>query len=196
MDETTFSEELRGVIPKRYQYTNISDYIDRKAKMFGSILEGISGVLVDEVYSIDTCSVSALRNYWMKLYGVKPSYVSTIDDTIHVLTDDEARIVVKLRAFASCWDGTTYQLNAFIPKLFKDRGNVFVTDEGSMKFMFYTFFFELPEWEKDLYTNYDILPRNAGVKSAVQYVTTEVFGFDKSELYPFNQRPFFPYSET
>lgn len=191
-DGVTFSEYLRGIVPKQYTFTNISDFIDRKAKLLDSKLNNISEALVDEIYNIDSCKVSVLRNYWGKLYNVPPTFknLSTGDD--HLLTDDEYRIAVKMAAFKSCWDGTTYQLNAFITKVFRDRGAVFASDIGGMDIT-YTFFFELPDWEFDFYSDYDILPRNAACGHTVTYVSKEVFGFKDSELYPFNQKPFMNY---
>lgn len=192
-DGVTFSNYLRDIVPKQYTYTNISDYIDRKGKLYDAKIGNAQNDLIDEVYNIDTCSVNALKYYWSKLYNVKPQYENINDGTVHILTDEELRVVVKLRAFASCWDGTTYTLNAFISKLFSDRGTVYVTDNGSMKYMIYTFFFSVPDWEKNLYENYDILPRCAGVQLEVRFIDFEVLGFYGSELYPLNQRPFFNY---
>lgn len=190
-DGLNYSTYLRGCVPKQYSFTNISDFIDRKGKFYDSFFDGLEGRLVDEVYNIDTCTISSLRNYWGKLYNIKPYFVDE-DETIHILTDEEYRILVKMKAFCSCWDGTTYQLNAFIGKVFKDRGKVYASDTGGMV-VDYIFFFELPDWELNLYRNYDILPRNAGCGWTVNYVSDEVFGFNGSGLHPFNQRPFLKY---
>lgn len=189
---TTYSEYLRTTVPRQYGYTNISDFIDRKGKLYDKMVGDAVNALTTEVYDIDTCSVQALRNFWAKLYNVNPEYTNLNDGTTHVLTDEEMRLVVKLRAFASCWDGTTYVLNAFMRKLYRDRGNMFVRDDGDMQ-MYYVFFFQLPSWELSLYNDYDVLPRNAGVRAHAQYVSPEVMGFDGSELYGLNQRPFFNY---
>lgn len=190
-DGLTYSEFLRGVVPKQYTYTNVSDFIDRKGKFYDSFFNVLEDKLVDEVYNIDTCTRTALRNYWGKLYGIKPFYEDS-EGVAHVLNDEEYRIAVKFRAFCSCWDGTTYQLNAFLSKVFKERGVVFASDTGGME-VNYVFFFELPDWELNLYRNYDILPRNAGCGWTVTYASRDVFGFYGSELYPFNQKPFMNY---
>ena len=190
-DKTTFSDYLRSIVPGRYTYTNVSDFIDRKGKFYDKKIGDIQNELITDVFDVDTCSVSALRNYWGKLYNVPP-VVKSKDGTSHVLTDDEFRISVKTAAFKSCWDGTTYQLNAFITKLFQKRGGVFASDKGGMDIT-YVFFFELPDWELKLYRDYDILPRNAGCGHTITYVSSEVFGFYGSGLYPFNQRPFMNY---
>jgi len=191
-DNVSFSEYLRGVVPKQYTYTNISDYIDRKGKFWDAKLAGVQDSLVSDVFDVDTCTVSALRNYWGKLYGVKPFVTNNTTQAEHSLTDDEYRIAVKMAAFKSCWDGTTYQLNAFITKAFIGRGNVFASDIGGMDIT-YTFFFTLPSWELDLYRYYDILPRNAGCGHTITYVSSDVLGFHGSGLHPFNQKPFMNY---
>lgn len=191
-DGVTFSEYLRGIVPKQYTYTNISDFIDRKAKFVDGKLNNITDALVDEIYNVDTCKPSVLRNYWGKLYGVQSALKNSSTGDYHLLTDDEYRIAVKMAAFKSCWDGTTYQLNAFITKAFRGRGSVFASDIGGMDIT-YTFFFELPDWELDLYRYYDILPRNAGCGHTITYVSQDVLGFYGSELHPFNQKPFMNY---
>lgn len=138
-DKTTFSDYLRSIVPGRYTYTNVSDFIDRKGKFYDKKIGDIQNELITDVFDVDTCSVSALRNYWGKLYNVPP-IVKSKDGTSHTLTDDEFRIAVKTAAFKSCWDGTTYQLNAFITKLFQKRGCVFASDKGGMDIT-YVFFF-------------------------------------------------------
>lgn len=191
-DGLTFSEYIRGVIPKKYEYTNVSDFIDRKGKFYDKKLWTICEQLVNDVFDLEKCSVSALRNYWGRMYNVQPQYTNKNDGTVHVLTDEEYRMVVKIKAFCSCWDGTTYQLNAWLRKLFLGRGSVFASDVGGMDIS-YTFFFQLENWELSLFRDYDILPRNAGCGHTVAYVSSDVFGFYGSELHPFDQRPFNKY---
>lgn len=84
------------------------------------------------------------------------------------LTVEQARTVLRMRYFQITSRGTVPEINRFIDILFGDLGGGYVDDNYDMT-MTYNFNFVLPSSLGYIFTNYDILPRPAGV--AVSYTS-------------------------
>lgn len=174
-------------LERQYGYTNVSDLILKKAgvweKYFGSIAETFER----EILNLDTCISSALDYYWGRLYKLSRIYIDEHGNQVS-LTDDLYREMLKIRAFGSRWDGTLASMNEFMANLFKGERFVFCTDSqsmtGGLKYEFSTI---TPE-EVYLFTNKDILPRQAGVGLEIHIIDTDTtFGFYGTELQPWSQ---------
>lgn len=83
------------------------------------------------------------------------------------LTVEQARTVLKMRYFQITTRGTIPEINKFMSKLFEDQGSCYVLDNANMS-MTYVFEFEIPSSLNYIFTNYDILPRPAGVSVAYE----------------------------
>lgn len=78
------------------------------------------------------------------------------------LTTEQKRLVLRLRYFQLVTRATVPEINAFFSYLFAGYGPVYVND-GDMVAL-YVFEFALPESLLLVLTEYDLLPRPAGVK--------------------------------
>ena len=182
-----FKEASLNVLQQQYGYTNVSDLMLRKAAVWDKYMGGIADRFVSEILDYNTCVSSALDYYWGRILKISRTFEDENGNAFS-LTDDQFREVIRIRAFGTSWDGTIPTLNNFLHHLFADRGEVFMIDRLDMTVQVYVFTFLIEEWEKYLFVNKDILPRPAGVKTAIYELRTQtLFGFEGTEFQPFNQ---------
>jgi hypothetical protein len=79
------------------------------------------------------------------------------------LTTAQKRLVLRMRYFQLVTRGAVTEVNAFMNALFADDGLVWVVDGLNMKAR-YVFDFPLPRRLRQVFTEFDLLPRPAGVK--------------------------------
>ena len=142
----------------------------------------IAKQFVADILDFNTCVPSALDYYWGKLLKVSRTFTD-MDGNKFNLTDDQFREIIKLRAFATAWDGTITTLNRFLGNLFAERGLVYMIDRQDMNTQIYVFTYRLEDWEKYLFIHKDVLPRVAGVGTAIYELTTDtLIGFQGSDF--------------
>lgn len=177
-----FREQALNVLQQQYGYTNISDLITRKAGVWDKHMGNIAKQFVADILDFNTCVPSALDYYWGKLLKVSRTFTD-MDGNKFSLTDEQFREVIKIRAFATAWDGTITTLNRFLGNLFADRGLVYMIDRQDMNSQIYVFTYRLEDWEKYLFIHKDILPRVAGVGTAIYELSADtLIGFQGSDF--------------
>lgn len=185
-----FRQAALDVLQKQYTYTNISDLVLRKAAVLDQDFGDLSDTFVKEILDFDTCIPEALDYYWGKVFRISRTFTDDNDNEFS-LTDLQYRQLIKMRAFATRWDGTALSMNEFLKDLYKDRGVAYMLDRQNMTVQVYVFSFELEPWERYLFTKKDILPRPAGVGTDIyELVSGKLFGFQGTEFQPFNQGVF------
>ncbi|MBQ2016973.1 MAG: DUF2612 domain-containing protein [Alphaproteobacteria bacterium] len=177
-----FREQSLNVLQQQYGYTNISDLMMRKAAVWDKHLGNIAQQFVTDILDFNTCVPSALDYYWGKLLKISRTFTD-MDGNKFSLTDEQFREIIKIRAFATAWDGTITTLNRFLGNLFADRGLVYMIDNLDMNAQVYVFTYRLEDWEKYLFIHKDVLPRVAGVGTAIYELTTDtLIGFQGSDF--------------
>lgn len=185
-----FRQAALDVLQKQYTYTNISDLVLRKAAVLDQDFGDLSDTFVKEILDFDTCIPEALDYYWGKVFRISRTFTDE-DGNEFSLTDIQFRQLIKIRAFATRWDGTALSMNEFLKDLYKDRGIAYMLDRQNMTVQVYVFSFELEPWERYLFTSKDVLPRPAGVGTDIyELVSGKLFGFQGTEFQPFNQGVF------
>lgn len=186
-----FREKTIDVLQKQYLYTNISDLLTRKAGVWDTHFGNASEIFVNEVLDFNTCTTDALDYYWGKMLKLSRTFV--IGGETIVLNNAQYREVLKIRAFSTRWQGDIQSIDVFMNDIFKERGLVYVVDPQNMTSLVYNFLFGLEDWEVKLFTNADILPRIAGIETEIHYIDLDTtFGFNGTELKPFNEGTFWP----
>lgn len=86
------------------------------------------------------------------------------------------RLALQLRYFQLCSSGTVPEINRFMKWVFRNYGQVYLTDNLDMT---QTFIFLFPiTWDLEyLFNSFDILPRPAGVQNIWRDGTQGVWGF-------------------
>lgn len=105
------------------------------------------------------------------------------------LSTEQCRLILRLRYFQLVTRGTVPEINEFMRYLFSDEGSVYVSDGLNMTAR-YVFGFPLSTELQQIFANFDLLPRPAGV--FVDYVVIpdlNGFGFGRYH-YNFNNGNF------
>lgn len=92
------------------------------------------------------------------------------------LATAQKRLVIQLRYFQLVTRGTVPEINEFMSLLFADQGKAFVWDNQDMTM---TYVFESAPDEGLLYivNQYDLLPRDHGVKTNIHLIVQPCWGF-------------------
>lgn len=99
-------------------------------------------------------------------YNFNNSNFGVTQQTIIPLTLEQKRLVLRLRYFQLISRGTVTQTNRFLKQLFADFGGAYVVDGLDMTCT-YVFQFVLPSALQFVFSNYDLLPRPAGVSVTI-----------------------------
>lgn len=174
-------------LQRQFGYTNVSDLIIKRAGVWDRYFGDIAERFENEILNLDTCVSEALDYYWGRLYKISRVFTNRNGEKF-ALDDDMFREILKIRAFGSRWDGTLAQMNEFMADLFKGERFVFVTDSQSMSGGLKYEFSTLTDEELYLFSEKDILPRQAGVGIEIHVIDTDTtFGFYGTELQPWSQ---------
>ncbi len=185
-----FRERTLDVLQKQYGYTNISDLLLKKSVVLDAHFGDIAESFVTEILDFDTCIPAALDYYWGKVFKLSRTFTDDEGNEFS-LSDAQFRKLIKIRAFGTRWNGSALMMNEFLKELYRDRGTVYMVDRQNMTVQTYVFLFQLEPWERYLFIEKDVLPRPAGIGTAIYEITIEdTFGFHNTELQPFNQGVF------
>lgn len=185
------AEECKKVsldnLQRQFGYTNVSDLILKRAGVWDKYFGNIAERFEDEILNLDTCVSEALDYYWGRLYKISRVFTNREGEQF-TLDDNMFREILKIRAFGSRWNGTLAQMNEFMANLFKGERFVFVTDSQSMSGGLKYEFSTLTPEELYLFSEKDILPRQAGVGLEIHVIDPDTtFGFYGTELQPWSQ---------
>lgn len=185
-----FRERTLDILQKQYGYTNISDLLLKKAAVLDEHFGDIAESFVSEILDFDTCIPAALDYYWGRVFKLNRVFTDDKGNEFS-LSDAQFRRLIKIRAFGTRWDGSASMMNEFLKELYHDRGVVYMLDRQNMTVQTYVFTFSMEPWERYLFIEKDVLPRPAGIGTAIYEIATEdTFGFHNTDLQPFNQGVF------
>ena len=164
----------------------------------------------DVIWNIDTASGFGL-DILGKIIGVdryininKDTYFSTsslsfqdvlknqeISTLRYKASDELYKLLIAIKAMSNIMYVSAPNINRILSALFNDRGRAYFVKSGTMKAR-YVFEFNLTNVEKAIIIGTDILPRPTGV--LIDFYEPDLdstFGFDGSELTPFNVGAFY-----
>lgn len=95
------------------------------------------------------------------------------------LPTESARLLLRLRYFQLTSSGTIPEINRMLKYLFGDAGTAYLIDNHDMTQTYY-FSFAFTSELQYIFSNFDILPRPAGVKSEITNGTELFFGFGEN----------------
>lgn len=144
---------------------------------------------VANVLNIQTANDYGL-SIWGILLGVPRTY--DVNGSEVSLNTEQYRTVILARLRLIKMRGTIPEINSLLKFLFSKYGKAYVVDNYNMT-MTYHFDFNLTALQIAVLTSITLLPRPAGVKIALVAAGDEVFGFNGSGAYPFDQAPFASY---
>lgn len=141
------------------------------------------------VFNLDTADDFGLT-VWGEILDF-PRQVKSVDGSLHVLTTEQYRTVLKGQMLKFNMGVTAPEVNKWLSVVFGAQGKAYCLDNLDMTAI--PFVFEQSPSDEILWllANVDFLPRPAGVGYEVRIIGKDVFGFDGSGLQPFDQGTFF-----
>lgn len=126
-------------------------------------------------YNIDTANSEGL-DLWGQFLRF-PRYVTT-DEGYEKLEDAQYRVILKAKALQMTRPPTINGINKSINDIFGALDIVcYILDTQDMSFVTYVFIDLLPDWLRNIFEKYDILPRPAGVGVAISEAERRYIGF-------------------
>ena len=126
-------------------------------------------------YNIDTANSEGL-DLWGQFLKF-PRYVTT-DEGYERLEDAQYRIILKAKALQMTRPPTINGINKSINDIFGVLDiTCYILDTQDMSFVTYVFIDLLPDWLRNIFKKYDILPRPAGVGIAISEAERRYIGF-------------------
>lgn len=148
-------------------------------------LEEIAGQVAD----VETAK-GVFLDWWGKRIGID-RYIKVKDDYVR-FDDDYFRFLLLYRAVCNVSDSTCATMNRMLSLLTSTR--VFVVDYGDMSLNSVVIIGSITEIQAQILQTYGLLNRPAGVMTnfLIIYPDEQIFGFEGSDLLPFDQGVFNP----
>ena len=127
---------------------------------------------------------------WGILLGIPRVY--DVNGVNTSLSTEQYRTVILARLRLLKMRATVPEINSLLKFLFGKYGKAYVVDNHDMT-MTYHFNFNLTNLQISVLQNVTLLPRPAGVKINIVVLGDDVFGFNGSNGYPFDQARFAQY---
>lgn len=192
MKELTFNPQIDIQQCVLWQYANspaLRTLLQDKSAFYQQNVAQFWNDWFNDVFNINTATDFGL-SVWGEILDF-PRQIKSNTGTIHNLTTEQYRTILKGQLLKFRMDGTVPQVNEWLKVVFGNQGNVFCLDNLDMTAI--PFVFETNPSDEILWllSNVDFLPRPAGVGYEVRIVGNDVFGFNGSGLQPFNQGTFY-----
>ena len=144
---------------------------------------------INNVLNIATANEYGL-SVWGAILQVPRTYiVNGVEETVDI---EMYRNIIRARMLLLRTRATVPDINYFLKKIFGKYGNAYVIDNNNMSIT-YHFNFSLSNLQVAIMQSVILLPRPAGVKLVIVAAGNNVFGFNGSGAYPFDQAPFASY---
>jgi hypothetical protein len=202
------STKLRGIIGSLNAGLDISDFTDDflttiwdvstaddyGLDVWGKIV-GVSRYLnVNETtptFGFDEALISS-SDSGPKPFDEAPMYDGVQLTSTFRLSTEAYRVLIMAKAMSNITDCTIPNINKLLRYLFQGRGDVFVAITGTMSIR-YVFGFQLTDVEMAIMLSSDAVTKPAGVSVDLMSVDfNNTFGFNESNLSPFDSGTFFP----
>ena len=175
-----------------WQYNNapaLRALILQKQDWYKTHQEDFWNYWYNSVFNLDTADDFGLT-VWGEILDF-PRQVKSVDGSLHVLTTEQYRTVLKGQMLKFNMGVTAPEVNKWLSVVFGAQGKAYCLDNLDMTVV--PFVFEQNPSDEILWllSNVDFLPRPAGVGYEVRLIGNDVFGFNGSGLQPFNQGIFY-----
>lgn len=173
-------------IQDQYKNTNIETLINGLADLYDKLITQPLNDFYNNIYNLDTASGIGLDLWGEKLNF--PRTIKYIDETSEkessvTLEDDEYRLVLKVLTLKLYTQMSVPGINKTLKELFSYyNAQAYTTDEQDMTYVNYIFLWEIPEYLKQAFSNYDLLPHPLAVGTKYREANYKIFGFKGQNL--------------
>ena len=175
-----------------WQYNNapaLRALILQKQDWYKTHQEDFWNYWYNSVFNLDTADDFGLT-VWGEILDF-PRQVKSVDGSLHVLTTEQYRTVLKGQMLKFNMGVTAPEVNKWLSVVFGAQGKAYCLDNLDMTAI--PFVFEQSPSDEILWllANVDFLPRPAGVGYEVRLIGQDIFGFNGSGLQTFDNGVFF-----
>lgn len=175
-----------------WQYNNapaLRALILQKQDWYKTHQEDFWNYWYNSVFNLDTADDFGLT-VWGEILDF-PRQVKSVDGSLHVLTAEQYRTVLKGQMLKFNMGVTAPEVNRWLSVVFGAQGKAYCLDNLDMTAV--PFVFEQSPSDEILWllTNVDFLPRPAGVGYTVRLIGQDIFGFNGSGLQTFDNGVFY-----
>ena len=175
-----------------WQYNNapaLRALILQKQDWYKTHQEDFWNYWYNSVFNLDTADDFGLT-VWGEILDF-PRQVKSADGSLHVLTTEQYRTVLKGQMLKFNMGVTAPEVNRWLSVVFGSQGKAYCLDNLDMTVI--PFVFEQSPSDEILWllANVDFLPRPAGVGYEVRLIGQDIFGFNGSGLQTFNNGVFY-----
>lgn len=185
LDESGISP-FQSSIQDQYKNTNIETLINGLVELYDKLITKPITDFYNNIYNLDNA-----QGIGLDLWGERlnfPRTIKYIDEETEVessvtLQDDEYRLVLKVLTLKLYTQMSVPGINKTLKELFTYyNAHAYTTDEQDMTYVNYIFLWEIPEYLKQAFSNYDLLPHPLAVGTRYREANYKIFGFKGQNL--------------
>lgn len=173
-------------IQNQYQGTNIETLLNGLADLYNKLITQPVQEFYNNIYNLETAAGIGLDIWGEKLNF--PRTIKFIDtdtsvETSKTLDDNEYRLILKVLSLKFYTKMTVPRINKTLKELFSFYDvQAYTVDNQDMTYVNYVFLWEMPEYLKQAFNNYDLLPHPLAVGTRYREAFYQIFGFKGQEL--------------
>lgn len=168
-------------IQNQYQGTNIETLLNGLADLYNKLITQPVQEFYNNIYNLETATGIGLDIWGEKLNF--PRTIKFIDadtgmETSKTLDDNEYRLILKVLSLKFYTKMTVPGINKTLKELFSFYDvQAYTVDNQDMTYVNYVFLWEMPEYLKQAFNNYDLLPHPLAVGTRYREAFYQIFGF-------------------
>ncbi len=173
-------------LQNQYQGTNIETLINGLADLYDKLITQPLNDFYNNIYNLDTASGIGLDLWGEKLNF--PRTIKYINEETEIensvtLQDDEYRLVLQVVSLRIYTKMSVAGINKSLKELFSFyNADAYTLDNQDMTYVNYIFVWEIPEYLKQAFNNYDLLPHPMAVGTRYREAVYQILGFKGQKL--------------
>lgn len=171
-------------IQDQYKNTNIETLINGLADLYDKLITQPLNDFYNNIYNLDTASGVGLDLWGEKLNFPRTiKYIDNKKENSVTLQDDEYRLILKVLTLKLYTQMSVPGINKTLKELFSFyNADAYTLDNQDMTYVNYIFVWEIPEYLKQAFNNYDLLPHPLAVGTRYREAVYQIFGFKGQKL--------------
>lgn len=168
----------------QYKNTNIETLINGLADLYDKLITQPLNDFYNNIYNLDTASGIGLDLWGEKLNFPRTiKYIDNKKENSVTLQDDEYRLILKVLTLKLYTQMSVPGINKTLKELFSFyNADAYTLDNQDMTYVNYIFVWEIPEYLKQAFNNYDLLPHPLAVGTRYREAVYQIFGFKGQNL--------------
>lgn len=173
-------------IQDQYRNTNIETLLKGLADLYDKLITIPIQNFYDDIYNLDTAKGIGL-DFWGEKFNFPRTIIyineNTGVETSKTLKDDEYQLILKVLSLKFYTKMSIHGINKTLKELFSFyKVQAYTVDYQDMTYVNYIFLWEIPDYLKQAFSNYDLLPRPLAIGTRYREAFYQIFGFKGQSL--------------